>query len=281
MDIDNNKKTLIPVAVSHPRIFIFVGLMSGFLIWFVDAVIDSYIINPDEELIESLFFAEGTELWMRSLVVIVMSIVGYFASHSMKKSLLLNKLLYKYQNELEALVDSRTSELHKKTQELEKLASYDSLTNIYNRRKLIELAEIELSRFNRHNYIFSILMLDIDNFKTINDTYGHDVGDDVLVKLSKLIDKETRGTDHFARWGGEEFIILSPDSDLEGRKILAEKIVNLIRHYNFEIAGNITISLGIGSSKENDITIDEIIKRADQALYIAKHSGKDQFKIQD
>jgi len=138
-----------------------------------------------------------------------------------------------------------------------------------------------MSRFIRHHHAFSIFMLDIDNFKKVNDTYGHDVGDYVIKEVADLIRKATRGSDYFGRWGGEEFIIMSPDSDLEGRCILAEKIVKLIDGHSFEKVGNVTISLGVSTSIESDKDMDDIVKRADHALYQAKHDGKNQYQVAD
>lgn len=272
---------LIPTTIKDPRIFTVVGFVLGLTIWFVDAVIDVYIIHPDEELIESLFFAEGTELWMRSLVVIVTAIGGWFASRAFRKAQDLNILLFKYQFELEELVRTRTKSLEEKSDQLEKLASIDPLTEIYNRRKFIEVCEIELNRFARHHHAFSIFMLDIDDFKNINDNYGHDIGDIVIKKVADTIRHATRGSDYFGRWGGEEFIIMSPDSDNEGRCILADKLVKIIAETEFKKIGRITMSVGVTISNEADTNLDDIIKRADQGLYRAKELGKNQYQVVD
>jgi len=279
---DGSEQTqLLPTTIKNPNLFTLFGFIAGICIWIIDAFIDSFILEPDEEFIESLFNAEGTELWMRLLIVIVTSSGGYLASRSFKKTQDLNILLYKYQFKLEDLVDSRTRALEEKTEQLEKLASIDPLTEIYNRRKFIEVCEIELSRFARHHHAFSIFMLDIDNFKKINDTYGHDVGDIVIKKVADLIRNATRGSDYFGRWGGEEFIIMSPDSDPEGREILANKIVNIINQQKFDKIGTVTISVGVTTVVENDKDLDDIIKRADQGLYKAKEFGKNQYQIID
>jgi len=281
MDKFEHQIELIPSSIKNPRIFIIAGFFAGVGIWFIDALVDVYIIEPDEELFESLFFAEGTELWMRLLVVIVTSLGGWFASKAFRKTQDLNILLFKYQFELEELVRTRTRSLEEKSEQLERLASMDPLTEIYNRRKFVDVCEIELSRFARHHHAFSIFMLDIDDFKKINDTYGHDVGDIVIKKVADTIRKATRGSDYFGRWGGEEFIIMSPDSDKEGRCILAEKIVKIIAETEFEKAGNVTMSVGLTTSAEGDSDLDDIIKRADKGLYKAKELGKNQYQIID
>lgn len=281
MDVKVEQKQLLPTAIKNPNVFTMLGFGSGLLIWFIDSLIDVYIIEPDESLIESIFFADGTELWMRLLILVVMTLVGIYASRTFKKSLNLNILLYKYQFELEEIVRARTIALEEKSDQLEILANTDPLTQIYNRRKFIEICEVELNRFIRHHHAFSIFMLDIDDFKKINDSHGHDVGDIVIKDVADLIRNTTRGSDYFARWGGEEFIIMSPDSDLEGRCVLAEKVVTLVGNHQFEKAGTVTISLGVTTSIENDTDLDEIIKRADHALYQAKHDGKNQYQVSD
>jgi len=278
---DKEQNQLIPTTIKNPNVFTLMGFVAGLLIWLIDALIDSFIIEPDESYIESLLYAEGTELWMRLLILIVTCAGGFIASRSFKKTQDLNILLYKYQFKLEDLVDTRTRALEEKTEQLEKLASIDPLTEIYNRRKFIEVCEIELSRFARHQHEFSIFMLDIDNFKKINDNYGHDIGDLVIKKVADVIRHATRGSDYFGRWGGEEFIIMSPDSDLEGRKILADKIVNIINQHEFDNIGKVTISVGATTVNESDKDLDDIIKRADQGLYKAKEFGKNQYQIID
>lgn len=281
MDIEDQNKQLIPTSITSPRLFIYIGFTAGLVIWFVDALIDVYIIDPDESLIEDLIFAEGTELWMRVLILIVMTAVGIYASLTFRKSLNLNILLYKYQFELEELVRTRTLALEEKSDQLEKLANTDPLTEIYNRRKFIEVCEAELNRFIRHQHPFSIFMIDIDDFKLINDSHGHDVGDNVIKQVAEIIRNATRGSDYFARWGGEEFIIMSPESDFSGREVLAEKIVSLVANHKFEKIGKVTISVGLTSSKETDKDLEQIFKRADNALYQAKNSGKNQYQIEE
>ena len=125
LDVSEEQKQLIPTAIKNPNIFTVIGFIAGLGIWVTDALVDVYIIDPDEELIESLLFADGTELWMRLLVVVVMTVVGIYVSRTFKKSLNLNILLYKYQFQLEELVRSRTLELEEKSDQLERLASID------------------------------------------------------------------------------------------------------------------------------------------------------------
>lgn len=281
MNTEEQSKLLVAKKIRNPNNITIFGIVSGLCIWVIDALIDVYIIEPDEAFIESLLYAEGTELWMRFLVLVVLTVVGFVASQSVKKSQNLNILLFKYQFELEELVKTRTQALEERTDELEKQANTDSLTEIYNRRKFMQVASHELSRFKRHKHMFAILMLDIDDFKKINDNFGHDVGDKVIKKFAEIIQGETRDSDCFARWGGEEFIIMLPESDLSGRCILAGKLINLINNFKFDHDERVTVSIGVTSSVESDDNLDDIIIRADHALYKAKDAGKNTYKTID
>ena len=137
---------------------------------------------------------------------------------------------------------------------------------------------MRIEEFKRYKTEFSILLLDIDDFKKINDTYGHDVGDYVLKTVAKTLKENTRTTDVVGRWGGEEFIIVCENTNLDGSKILAEHLRDIVYKTNFEKVGNITISLGIAQFKEND-TISSVFKRADNRLYIAKTTGKNRVGV--
>ncbi len=162
--------------------------------------------------------------------------------------------------------------------ELEKMAIHDKLTGLYNRTKLDEVLSHELERCARHKSSIGLLIIDIDHFKSVNDTYGHLVGDKVLIAISKQIKTTLRSTDTLFRWGGEEFIVLSLQSDKTEALNIAQKIRNHIKEVNFDIVGSKTISIGVTSSTKDD-DIDSIIKRADEALYIAKNSGRDCVKF--
>jgi len=163
---------------------------------------------------------------------------------------------------------------------LEQLAVLDSLTKIYNRRFGMERFKEEYSRSVRTNNPLGVLMFDIDYFKKINDTYGHIVGDQVLINFTNIISKNLRKGDVLVRYGGEEFMALLPGSSTEGTCIIAEKIrriveENNIRHGNQDI--KITVSIGGTSFPENDTeTTQELIKIADDHLYSAKALGRNQ-----
>jgi len=157
-------------------------------------------------------------------------------------------------------------------------AYYDALTNIYNRKRFEELFEQQLQRSFLLKEHFCVVMIDIDHFKQVNDTYGHLVGDTVLVSLSKLVSENIRQTDTFARWGGEEFVLILPNISIE----LAEQVLTHLRmkieSYFFEEVKQITCSFGLTAYLEGD-TIQSMLQRADIALYEAKKAGRNRVCI--
>jgi diguanylate cyclase len=177
---------------------------------------------------------------------------------------------------------STTSEIQKLRQELEgvkQIAKTDTLTRLLNRRGFDEAWE-KLSKQTGFNEAqLSIIMLDIDHFKKVNDTFGHLIGDNVLKLLGKLIKDQVKGKDVAARFGGEEFIVMLPETGIENAYILAEQIRNSLMKMNWKAKktgqsiGKITVSLGIALYRNGE-TVDECIKRADDALYQAKKTGR-------
>lgn len=149
----------------------------------------------------------------------------------------------------------------------------DALTGLNNRMKLDEALENEVNRAQRYQITFSIIMLDIDYFKKVNDTYGHLVGDQVLKKLSDLLKRTFRKTDIPGRWGGEEFLILLPQQDRMHACMIAEKLRSAIEASEFPDVGTITSSFGVTEYAAGD-TVENLIKRADDALYRAKKLGR-------
>ena len=156
-------------------------------------------------------------------------------------------------------------------QKLKKLATTDGLTGILNKFTFNKFLEEEIYRAERYGTKFSIILFDIDNFKKINDTYGHLTGDEVLKEVVNVVKTQIRKSDIFARWGGEEFIILLPNGT-DPMKV-AEKIKEKVENHKFKNLPKITVSIGVTTFKEGD-TINSIIRRADQALYKAKEKGK-------
>ena len=160
---------------------------------------------------------------------------------------------------------------------IEELSITDKLTSLYNRLKLDEIIDEQISLVTRYNTSFSVILLDIDNFKSVNDTYGHDVGDIVLQEIAKNIKRHTRKTDFVGRWGGEEFLIICQNTNLNHAYTVAENVRKSINSIAFEECGKQTVSLGVTEYSNID-SLKTLFKRVDKCLYEAKKSGKNQTK---
>lgn len=158
-------------------------------------------------------------------------------------------------------------------EELKRISVTDHLTQVFNRVKLTETLREEMKRAERYQIPLSLIMFDIDHFKNINDGYGHDAGDYVLVEIVRLVQQMVRDTDVMARWGGEEFMLVLPSTESEDAFCLAERIRKRIEENAFETVGNVTASFGITEYVPSD-SEDELMKRLDDALYKAKRSGR-------
>ena len=169
--------------------------------------------------------------------------------------------------------------LEKKTKKYEKMASTDQLTGLYNRYKFTELFNSEYRTMKQRDNHMTLMMLDIDYFKTVNDKHGHNVGDTVLLQTSNILLKYLRNVDIVSRWGGEEFVVLLPTATKENGIKLAEKIRESLSVYDMGNGLKITASFGITEVKVGD-SLEIAIKRADDALYEAKNSGRNCVKVQ-
>ena len=161
---------------------------------------------------------------------------------------------------------------------VEDLMIIDPLTKIKNRQYYDRTIEKELDMLKRYNNKMSLMLLDIDYFKKINDTFGHDVGDSVLIEFSRLIENSIRKCDTFCRIGGEEFIIISPNSTNEQNYLFANKIREMIANHQFQGVGDVRVSIGVA----NCTLVDDkatLFKKADKALYQSKHSGRNRVTI--
>ena len=161
-----------------------------------------------------------------------------------------------------------------KNQELEHLVQTDSMTNLYNHQAILDYLNEEMNRAERNEQALCIILLDIDDFKRINDHFGHQGGDEVLISLSKIIKHSLRTIDRVGRYGGEEFLILLPNTNLNVGRLYALRLQSLIRNYKLPNDEHLTLSGGL--AEYTGESIDELIKQADQLLYRAKKSGKDQ-----
>lgn len=158
-------------------------------------------------------------------------------------------------------------------EELQELAIKDQLTGLYNRRKIDEVLVKEKLMADRRDQDLAIIMADIDMFKLVNDQHGHLVGDKVLTAVTEILSHSIRKNDILGRWGGEEFMIICPGTDLAGATILAEKIREMVAAHNFGDVGRKTCSFGVAQLRKEE-TIDELLYRSDQALYRAKERGR-------
>ncbi len=175
---------------------------------------------------------------------------------------------------MELFLDTYISDIIK---QLRFLADIDSLTGFYNRRKIEEILNTEIERAKRYKDPLSVMFIDIDNFKKINDTYGHKKGDEVLQKVAQIIKKAVRKTDFVGRFGGEEFIVVLPETSPEKAFHVAQRIRKSIETANFGVNG-ITVSIGISGLREED-DYGKLFVRVDRAMYLAKRKGKNRIEL--
>ncbi|WP_024790984.1 MULTISPECIES: cache domain-containing protein [unclassified Lebetimonas] len=225
---------------------------------YIQQDIDKYV-NKEKRRISNEFKSFYKSLIFTFLAVLIFSVLlTYFLSKRLEFIFIkYNKLLEKEKNKAEFE------------------AIHDPLTKIPNRRFFNQKLKEEFLRAKRYNTTFSLAMIDIDHFKKINDTYGHDTGDIVLKKMTSFIRKNIRKSDFFARWGGEEFMLIFPYTDLQKAKQICQKLKRELQENEFvQTPVKFTISCGITEFR-NDGDIENIIKRVDEALYEAKNSGRD------
>lgn len=177
-----------------------------------------------------------------------------------------------YQN-LEYKIDKRTKELKDLSSKYQELSITDQLTKIYNRRKIDQVLNVEFNNIKNNKSYLSIILFDIDKFKNVNDIYGHLTGDKVLVQLADQVQNSTKESDLFGRWGGEEFILICPNTTSEKAVILANRLRLLIANSTFEEVQNITCSFGVATT-DGSKSIDACLNDVDVALYKAKENGR-------
>jgi len=185
------------------------------------------------------------------------------------------EVLWLYNRALEREIDERLRE----RVELQKLATTDPLTSLYNRKHFFTLGEYEFEMARQNETPLSLIMLDIDHFKLLNDQFGHSTGDLVLVEVARLLFGNARKGDICCRYGGEEFILLLPNADLERGQEVAERVRQVVAATSFQIASEnvrITASLGVAQADRTDADLMAVLARADEALYHAKSKGRNQ-----
>ncbi|WP_417307964.1 diguanylate cyclase [Devosia sp.] len=182
--------------------------------------------------------------------------------------------------QLQQHMDERTRRLGERISNLQVLADTDPLTQLLNRRAFLTFAEEAMVQFNRSGHDFGMLIIDIDHFKRVNDTYGHAVGDDVITFVSQAIEQEVRHGDKVARFGGEEFVVLLSKIDKEGVELIAERIRSRIASRRYvardHVAVSVTASIGVALASRDDRDVSDLIERADRSLYAAKSGGRNQ-----
>ncbi len=208
----------------------------------------------------AIVYEQGTDYKLLTQVLIFFALIALIATFYYRKLTRVNK-------ELQRLKDA-----------LQEQADHDPLTNLYNRRYFHNVADNIFNLSKRNQNALSVLILDIDFFKKVNDTYGHNVGDTVIKTLAEIMQKSTRKSDVVARFGGEEFVILLPNTDINGAKNIGLKIAQAIEATPIQAKGekpfHVTVSVGAASVIPEDKSIDDTINRADMALYEAKNSGR-------
>lgn len=191
-----------------------------------------------------------------------------------------NKLLHDGNLSLEKSIAQKTFELAKKNQQLERkiievesVANKDPLTQIANRKSFKSELNKEIIRANRYLHPLTLVMFDLDNFKEVNDKYGHKVGDNILCNITQLVDENIRVVDWFARWGGDEFVIIFPELSQKEAHLTCEKLRVVISEYRATNIASVTCSFGIAQYQTGD-SIDDLFQRVDKRLYIAKELGR-------
>ena len=231
----------------------FGSLIAAMLFWVLESYLAVYFFHNTGFVYDWLIPHDRQLLFHRILVVILFLAFGVTTG----------------------LVVNRGKRLER---QLKELTEIDPLTRVYNRRMFMAFLEKEIFRSKRYKEVKrrcdpALIMFDIDFFKKINDEYGNKTGDHVLVTIANLVKENIRNADILFRFGGEEFMIIAPETDIEGAKVLAEKLRYLIAQHDFDVVRRVTISLGISVYKADD-TLDALVKRADKSLYTAKKQGR-------
>lgn len=222
------------------------------------------------------FFLYAVFSVIASLIVAALAVYyGQKLTHQLEE--MTDYLEEKVSERTESLLDTQ-KELIEDNNELARLASTDTLTGLFNRNYMGEILNKEHSRYQRHNHRFGIILIDIDYFKKVNDTHGHDVGDRVLAQMAHYLASAVRNSDYIGRWGGEEFLICCTTIETGDIQPVADNIRNFIANAEFDVIDRLTISLGCAIIQPGE-SIESLIKRADVALYQAKNNGRNKTMV--
>jgi len=232
--------------IKPARKVLLAGIIIAIIFWFFDATLEAFIFKSGS-LTDVILTPDLREAWKR---LAIMALIIAYSLYSRRHII----------------------ELERMKGELKGLATTDTLTRAFNRAKYDEIIALEMERAKRFTHPLSMLMFDLDNFKDINDTYGHGVGDMVLKQVADVIRAHTRKINLLIRWGGDEFIVIPVETSLEGAAILSERLRRAIEAFAFERGDKLTASFGVVQLNEDD-TETSILKRLDDALYRAKDKG--------
>ncbi|MFA5081401.1 MAG: GGDEF domain-containing protein [Hydrogenophilaceae bacterium] len=264
------------------------GIAGAVLFWLIDATVEKFAIGSSKSYFDLLFCPGTHEFRIRLLATGLILVLVFIAALLLRRKedseakmqhsrFLIEEMAIKLGQKNDRL---QAEIAHRKSieQRLETLAETDQLTGVYNRRKFDELLNLELRQEPRYHRGLSLVMLDIDHFKEINDQHGHAVGDTVLQELAHLIESTRREADTFYRIGGEEFCLITFASNGANLETVCEKIRKAVSEQSFSKAGHLTISIGASLYQEGD-DYDSLFKRVDAALYKAKRTGRDRVAI--
>ncbi|MDD5118841.1 MAG: cache domain-containing protein [Sulfuricurvum sp.] len=248
--------------------------------------IDRAVEAKRKELI-ALNKSETDRVISLSILFSILSIVvSFFVSMRLKRHFEMlhdsieqhNRELSELNASLEDKIAERTEELKVAHDKMEKIAMTDTLTGIHNRYAFFKLLETEQEKSKRYETQFSMIMFDLDYFKTVNDTYGHDVGDSVLVEVVAKVGECLRKSDTLGRIGGEEFMVLLPHTEIREAVEIAQRIRHFIAEHSFDTVGTMTVSIGVVQYRADE-SMESFVKRSDIALYQAKELGRNRIEI--
>ncbi|HKP73848.1 MAG TPA: diguanylate cyclase [Pyrinomonadaceae bacterium] len=254
----------------------------GLLLVVLQSLIN-YLAGADFSFVLFYLLPVSLAAWLISrragVVISLASAVGYFVTETLLSEHFHEHPLIPYFNVLTRLatflfVTSFVSALRRSHDHERELARTDDLTGVINRRSFFEAAQLEISRARRHKRPFTVAYMDVDDFKLINDRFGHSVGDTVLRTVSQTIKRTIRGIDVVARLGGDEFVILMPETDEEAAQIVVNRVHHDIMRTIRENRWPITFSVGVVTWTTPPRTVDVMLKQADDAMYQVKNNGK-------
>ncbi|WP_448568383.1 diguanylate cyclase [Thalassotalea ganghwensis] len=265
------------IATLEDQLRIGVGKGKEHLLPIINQAIEK--ITPEERVeifnfLKSIKIVERANYKAAMQVALVFLIITALLTFRYVKLSIYGKLLSQKNKVLEQL----HSELDSKNKQLTELAMRDPLTKLFNRAHLSTIIDQQLKLVSRYDKDACMLMIDVDDFKKINDRFGHEHGDQVLIEIANTLSAIARDTDTVARWGGEEFVVICPESTIEQANNLAKRFQNALKVAATEKVNNITCSIGI-AKLDNDSSASDWFKRADQAMYQAKSTGKNSIQL--